>query len=72
LPAAVSGLCAHHRGRIEQVQTHCLMALGEQGAEDSGLAADLAEVGARGAEEVSDLALLGQAAGHQHSPDAAQ
>ena len=54
------------------MQTHCLMALGEQGAEDSGLAADLAEVGARGAEEVSDLALLGQAAGHQHSPDAAQ
>ncbi len=34
----------------------------QQGAEDAGAAADLAQLGARGREQVSDLTLLGQAA----------
>jgi len=50
-------------------QAELLMALGEQGAEDAGTAA---EVGARGREQVSDLTLLGQPAGHQHTADAPQ
>ena len=48
------------------------MPLGEQGAQDAGAGADLAEVGSRSREQVSDLTLLGQAAGHQHTADAPQ
>jgi hypothetical protein len=54
------------------VQAELPMALGEQGAEDAGTTTDLAEVGAWGGEQVSDLTLLGQAAGHQHTADATQ
>jgi hypothetical protein len=48
------------------------MALGEQGAEDTGAAADLAEVAARIDEQVSDLTLLGEPASHQRTADTAQ
>lgn len=72
LPAAASGLGAHDRGGIDEMQTKLGMALGEQGAEQAGPAADLAEVGAWCREEVSDFTLLGQAARHQHTANAAE
>ncbi|MDQ3355133.1 MAG: hypothetical protein M3502_00095 [Actinomycetota bacterium] len=54
------------------MQAELPMPLGEQGAQDAGAGADLAEVGSRSREQVSDLTLLGQAAGHQHTADAPQ
>jgi hypothetical protein len=72
LAAAVGGLGAHDRGRVDEVQAQLRMALGEQGAEDTGAAADLAEVAARIDEQVSDLTLLGEPASHQRTADTAQ
>lgn len=72
LPAAARGLRAHDRGRADQVQAELRMALGEQGAEDARAAPDLAKIVARSCEHVSDLTLLGQAAGHQYTAEAPQ